>query len=69
VRVDLKGTKNVKGSGRLIVLASPDLKMENSLEHPTRLAPVERQLPATSTGFQLTLDPYSMTVLRAGYVE
>ena len=67
VRVDLKGAGALQGAGRLLVLASADLKAENSLEQPTRLAPAERSVAAASAGFDLTLDPQSFTVLRAKY--
>ena len=65
VRVDLKGIAGVKGDGRVIVLASDDLKAENSLEQPTRVAPADKPLAASSGGFDLTLQPQSFTVLRA----
>ena len=65
VRVEVKGT--LRGEGRLLVLASADLKAENSLDQPTRLAPVERRVAPSASGFDLTLDPQSFTVLRARY--
>jgi alpha-L-arabinofuranosidase len=67
LRVDLKGIGAVQGDGRLMVLASGDLKAENSLDQPARLAPVEKPLAPSSAGFDLTLDPQSFTVLRARY--
>ena len=67
VRVDLKGAGSIQGNARLIVLASADLKAENSLDQPTRLAPVEKSLTASSSSFDLTLDPQSFTVIRAKY--
>jgi alpha-L-arabinofuranosidase len=69
VRVDVKGAGPLRGDGRLIVLGSADLKAENSLEQPTRLVPVERTVPPLSSGFDLTLDPQSFTVLRAKYAR
>jgi alpha-N-arabinofuranosidase len=65
VRVDLKGIANVKGDGHVTVLASDDLKAENSLEQPARVAPVDKSLSASAGGFDLTLPPQSFTVLRA----
>ena len=47
--------------------ASADLKAENSLDQPTRLAPVDKSLIASSSGFDLRLDPQSFTVIRAKY--
>jgi alpha-L-arabinofuranosidase len=67
VRVDLRGTGSIQGNARVIVLASADLKAENSLDQPTRLAPVEKSLAASSSGLDLTLDPHSFTVVRARY--
>jgi alpha-L-arabinofuranosidase len=67
VRVDLKGIAGPTSAGRLTVLASADLKAENSLEQPTRVAPAEKPLPASGAGFDLTLEPQSFTVLRAKY--
>jgi alpha-N-arabinofuranosidase len=65
LRLDLKGTASVQGDGRLTVLASQDLKAENSLDQPTRVAPTDKPLPASGSGFDLTLEPQSFTVLRA----
>jgi alpha-N-arabinofuranosidase len=67
VRVALKGAGAVQGNARLIVLASADLKAENGLDQPTRLAPVERPLAVSSSTFDVTLDPQSFTVMRAKY--
>jgi alpha-L-arabinofuranosidase len=67
LRVDLKGAGSIQGNARLIVLASADLKAENSLDQPTRLVPVEKSLTASSSSFDLTLDPQSFTVIRAKY--
>ena len=66
VRVNLAGAKQVNKSGKAFVLASPDLKAENSLDDPTKVSPVERQLVASSGEFAYTLAPQSMTVLRVG---
>jgi alpha-N-arabinofuranosidase len=67
VRVDLKGAGAIQGNARLIVLASADLKAENTLDQPARLAPVERPLTVSSNGVDLTLEPQSFTVVRAKY--
>jgi alpha-N-arabinofuranosidase len=64
VRLELKGAGDLKRAGRQVVLASSDLKTENSLDQPTRLAPVERPLSIPSASFEVTLQPYSMTILR-----
>jgi alpha-L-arabinofuranosidase len=67
VRVEVKGAGSLRGEGRLVVLASADLKAENTLDQPRRLAPVEKTVAPSSAGFDLTLDPQSLTVLRASY--
>jgi alpha-N-arabinofuranosidase len=69
VRVEVTGAGPLRGEGRLIVLGSTDLKAENSLEQPTRLAPVESTARPAGSGFDLTLAPRSLTVLRAGYAR
>jgi alpha-N-arabinofuranosidase len=66
VRVNLAGAKGVAGTGRAIVLASSDLKAENSFEEPTRVSPAERQFAVPSGEFSFTLAPDSLTVLRVG---
>jgi alpha-L-arabinofuranosidase len=69
VRVDLKGTGSIQGQGRLLVMGSADLKAENSLDQPTRIAPAEKTLAPSAAGFDLSLDPHSFTVLRAKYAK
>jgi alpha-L-arabinofuranosidase len=46
------------------VLQSEDLKAENSLDKPTRIAPVEKQLQLPGNEFSYSLVPRSFTVLR-----
>ena len=48
------------------MLESSDLKPENSLDNPTKVAPVERPLVIPSSEFAYTLTPQSFTVLRIG---
>lgn len=64
VRVNLSGANKVGKTGKAFVLESADLKAENSLENPTRVAPVERQVTISSGEFACTLTPQSFTVLR-----
>lgn len=66
VRIDLAGARNVKRVGKAFILASSDLKAENSLEEPARVSPVEQQLTVPSAEFSFTLAPQSLTVLRVG---
>jgi alpha-L-arabinofuranosidase len=64
VRINLAGAKNVGKVGKLFLLESSDLKAENSLDNPTKVAPVERQLTVPSGEFAYTLTPQSLTVMR-----
>jgi alpha-L-arabinofuranosidase len=66
VRVNLAGARSVNKAGRIFLLASPDLKAENSLDEPSRISPVERPLAVTSGEFSYGLAPHSLTVLRVG---
>ena len=64
VRITLAGVKRAAKAGTAFVLQSGDLKAENSLDQPTKIAPVERPLPAAGADFVYTLAAYSFTVLR-----
>jgi alpha-N-arabinofuranosidase len=66
VRINLTGARKVGKSGKAFVLTGPDLKAENSLDEPTKVAPVERKLAVSSGEFSYTLAPHSLTVLRVG---
>ena len=63
-RITLSGAQSVGPGGRVFVLQSEDLKTENSLDHPTKLAPVEKQLQVSGSEFPYELLPRSFTVLR-----
>jgi alpha-L-arabinofuranosidase len=60
----LAGARGVERTARLLVLASDDLKAENSLDHPTRVAPQPASAPAGGPEFACTLAGQSLTVLR-----
>jgi alpha-N-arabinofuranosidase len=64
VRVDLAGANIAGKTGKAFVLESSDLKAENSLDNPTRIAPVERRITVHSSQFAYSLTPQSFTVLR-----
>ena len=64
VRITLAGLKGTGKPGTAFVLQSSDLKAENSLDHPTKIAPVERQLPVPAGEFVYKFMPHSLTVLR-----
>jgi alpha-L-arabinofuranosidase len=63
VRVALEGAAS-RGEGRVMVLASADLQVENSLDQPTRLAPVESGIALDGPELRMDLQPNSVTVLR-----
>src|SRR6266542_657213 len=64
LRINLAGAAKVGSSGKAYILAGSDLKAENSLDEPTRVAPVERQVAVSSSEFTFTLAPNSLSVLR-----
>jgi alpha-N-arabinofuranosidase len=64
VSINLPGAGKVGKTGKSFVLANADLKAENSLNEPTKVAPVERPLANTSGQFAYTFAPRSVTVLR-----
>src|SRR2546425_5102347 len=65
VRINLAGAQTVKRVGKAYVMASADLKAENSFERPTQVSPLERQV-TTAREFNYLLAPNSLTVLRIG---
>jgi alpha-L-arabinofuranosidase len=64
VRINLSGGKRFSKLGRALVLASSNLKTENSLDQPTKLSPIQHQFQIPSAEFNYTFDPSSLTVLR-----
>ena len=62
--INLEGAQKVGRAGSAFVLQSEELKGENSLDHPTEIAPVERPLRVSGNEFSYTLLPRSFTVLR-----
>jgi len=64
VRINLAGATQVNRSGKAFILASSDLKAENSLDEPMKIAPVEQPLEIAANEFTYTLAPNSLTVLR-----
>jgi len=63
VRIALEGAAP-SGTGRMMVLSSADLKAENTLDEPTRLAPAESRFTLDGPELRLTLQSHSVTVLR-----
>ncbi len=64
VNLNLAGAGKVGTRGKAFVLTSPDLKAENTLEEPMKVAPVEKPLTPTSSRISYMLAPQSLTVLR-----
>lgn len=64
VRLDLAGARKLASEGRAIVLASGNLKAENSLDQPTRIVPREKAFTLRPPELAINLEPYSLTVLR-----
>ncbi|MBI1764581.1 MAG: carbohydrate binding domain-containing protein [Acidobacteria bacterium] len=64
VHINLSGAGRITKPAQVIRLASDDLKTENSLDAPKRLAPVEQQAVLKAAEFDQTLPPQSLTVLR-----
>ncbi len=65
VQINLAGAKQIKKTGKAFVITG-DLKAENSLDEPMRVAPVEQSLAAGSNEFKYSFAPNSLTVLRVG---
>src|ERR1043165_1035783 len=63
-RINLAGAGRVGRTGTAFVLQSDEMKGENSLDHPTKISPVERPLPVSGNEFSYSLLPHSFTVLR-----
>ena len=66
VDINLDGAANLNGKGIAQILAAPELKAENSLDEPTKVAPVEQSFTVSANTFTHTFAPDSLTVLRIG---
>lgn len=64
VRINLAGVAKVNQSGKAFVLASSDLKAENSLDDAKKISPVEQAITISSGEIAYTFAPNSLTVLR-----
>ena len=65
-RINLAGANQIRKTGRAFVITNTDLQAENSLDAPTKVAPVEKQFAVSARDFAFTLAPDSLTVLRVG---
>ena len=63
-RINLTGAPRIGRTGTAFVLQSEDLKAENSLDQPMKLAPVEKPAQVSGREFSYSVLPYSFTVLR-----
>jgi alpha-N-arabinofuranosidase len=63
-RITLNGAPRLGPGGKAFVLQSEDLKAENSLDQPTKVTPVEKQLQLSGSEFSYEVLPRSFTVLR-----
>ncbi len=64
VKVILAGVKKMGKTGRALVMASPDLSTQNSIQEPKKLTPQEAEFAVSSAVVSYTLAPNSFTVLR-----
>ncbi|HZG25629.1 MAG TPA: alpha-L-arabinofuranosidase C-terminal domain-containing protein, partial [Chitinophagaceae bacterium] len=63
-RLQVNGVRKLRGKARLITLQHHDLDAMNTLEHPTAVVPLESDVPLSGKSINLTLKPYSFTVIR-----
>ncbi len=63
-QVELHGAASVSPGARAMVLTAADPAAENTLEQPTRVAPVAVPVSCAGTAFQHTFPAHSLTVLR-----
>jgi alpha-N-arabinofuranosidase len=61
--VRLQGGRRLASRAKVITLTGDSPDAENSLEHPTRVAPVERTLEGVAPSFRYTFPPHSLTVM------
>ncbi|HEY7116748.1 MAG TPA: alpha-L-arabinofuranosidase C-terminal domain-containing protein, partial [Tepidisphaeraceae bacterium] len=62
--IHVEGAGQLTGDGECQVLASGDLKAENSLDEPTKISPISSPLSGLAPQFERDFPPYSLTVLR-----
>jgi len=61
--VQLRGARRLVPRAKVITLTSDSPDDENSLENPTRVAPVERSLEGVAPSLRYTFPPHSLTVM------
>ena len=63
ISVNLKGSK-LASKGSVITLTSPNLQDENTFAAPKKISPTESEYKLKGTKAQMSLTPYSVTVLK-----
>ena len=64
VAIDLQGVARIGGPARATLLTSADPRDENTLDQPTKVAPVSRAIDLAGPSFQQTVPGNSVTLLR-----
>jgi len=64
-QINLGGTNRLSGRAKLLTLSSAALSDNNSLETPTKIAPVNSELPVVGDHFNYQFPPNSLTIIRA----
>jgi len=67
--VKLNGVRKLSGPATAIVLTSEGPTDENTLENPTKVAPVTKTIEVSGPIFTYTFRPNSLTILRLGQVK
>ena len=63
LRITISGAGNVSPQAKALVLTSSSPQDTNTLREPTKVVPATRTLTGIAPSFDLSLDPYSVTVL------
>ncbi len=64
VKIALKGVGKINSKGTWIVMNSSDLKVVNSIDNPRAIAPSEKEIAIQGKNIELTLPPYSLSVVK-----
>jgi alpha-L-arabinofuranosidase len=62
--VEVKTDKRLAAIGKTLTLSADDPQAENSLAHPFRYIPVERNFTGFKSNFEYMFKPWSVTILR-----
>ena len=65
-RITLQTSGKILPKARITVLKSDNLKEFNTIEKPETIKPVEHEIPLKGKNIELTVAPYSLTVVRIG---